>query len=113
MFASRALLVIAAVCLGFAAWNAHINPSATYGYPGNFNSPASVYKEKCPSVWDRVTDNLPPTEYAPSTGDLAIKLSACNSAIVGREHVSEIWLVGALVALWMAVLSRRKFRSPN
>lgn len=113
MITSRVPLVIAAVCLGFAAWNARVHPTATYGYPGNFNFPATVNKEKCPSVWDRWTDNLPPTEYAPTGGDLSIKLSACSSAIVDREHVSEIWIAGAVIALWATVVSRRKIGLPN
>jgi hypothetical protein len=102
---ARVLIFIAVVCLGFAAWYVHVHPSASYETPA---SATVVKSEGCPSVWDRWTDDLPPTsfpesphtlyEYGPTTA--LIKQRACDSSIVGREHVAETWLAGAVISLF-------------
>ena len=110
MITARVLAFIAAVCLGFAAWFVHVHPSASYEPAGNTTSAVAVKSETCPSVWDRWIDDLPPVtfpesqralyEYGPTTA--LIKQRTCDSSIVGREHVSENWLAGAIILLFVA-----------
>jgi hypothetical protein len=67
---------------------------------------SGIRTESCPSVWDRWTDNLPPTSNTETPQQLndfgptlaVIKRTACGAAIVGREHISETWLAGGGVA---------------
>lgn len=111
MITARVLTFIAVICLGFAAWYVHIHPSATYETSGNVSSATVVKSEGCPSFWDRWTDDLPPAsypevqrilyEYGPTAA--LIKQQACDSSIVGREHVAETWLAGAIISLLPAL----------
>jgi hypothetical protein len=114
---ARVLVFIAVICLGFTAWYVYIHPSASYETSGTPSSAVVVKSEGCPSVWDRWTDDLPPAsfpesqhvlyEYGPTTP--LIKQRACDSSIVGREHVAETWLAGAIISL-LAVLFLAKSR---
>ena len=106
MIETRVLFFVAAVCLGFAAWNLHLHPSTSYNPTSEMTNLSGIRTESCPSVWDRWTDNLPPTSntetpqqlnnYGPTLA--VIKRTACGAAIVGREHISETWLAAGGVA---------------
>lgn len=107
MIETRVLLFVAAICLGFAAWNIHLHQTTSYNASSEWSTESGIHFESCASLWDRWTDDLPPAppqktqdqinEYGPTLA--MIKHSACDASIVGREHVSEIWLAGAIVAL--------------
>lgn len=111
MIAARVLIFVSVIFLGFAAWYVHIHPSASYEPYGNPSTAAVVKSESCPSVWDRWTGDLPPAsfpesqhnvyEYGPNTPQ--IEQLACDSSIVGREHVAETWLAGAIISLLTAL----------
>ncbi len=109
MIDARILLLITAICLGFAAWNVHLHQTTSYNATTEWNSSErGIHVETCPSLWERLTDEIPPPSgfqepqsqinlYGPTVE--MIKRSACDASIVGREHVSEIWLAGATVSL--------------
>jgi hypothetical protein len=114
---ARVLAFVAVVCLAFAAWNVHIHPGASYETSKNFNNAVTTKVESCASVWDRWTDDLPPAPFPETKHDLdefgptaaVVKQRACDSSIVGREHVSETWLAGAIIAFTAGALSWRRW----
>ena len=116
MTANRFFLFGAAVLLGFAVWNVQIHPTVSYNATSEWSAEKGIHLDSCPSIWDRWTDNLPPTPYQPSQSQIdlygptlyMIQHSACDASIVGHEHLSEVWLGGAAVAFGFSFVKWRK-----
>jgi hypothetical protein len=113
MIFSRVLFFVAAVCIGFAAWTIHVYPTATYQTSAN----GTIATSTCSSVWDLWINHVPPApvplpkNIANAVGptDPELKAAACAASIVGNEHISETWAVGALVAFIAGAFSWWRF----
>jgi hypothetical protein len=113
MVLTRLLLLVTVVCLGFAAWNIHERPLADFQFHEGQGAWTVGY-ENCQSVWNRWSDGvLSATTSKSQSGTHGHDLKeaerrACSPSTVRQEHISEMWLAAATLALIAAYVRWRK-----